>query len=214
MVTGDREKKNVLDRLTRPLKDKLLNPIVKLLGSTVSPNTITLFSFLLGLGSVYFILYNRLSLALVFWLLNRIFDGLDGAVAREGGVQSDFGGYLDILVDFILYAMIPFAFTYAFGLGQTSWIFLAGMISLFYINSASWMYLSAILEKRKAGSESNDEQTSITMPSAIVEGTETIIIFTLFYLFPLKINLLFTIMTLSLLPGICYRLIWAWKKIK
>lgn len=204
----------MLDRLTRPLKDKMLYPFVKLIGSSLSPNVITLFSFILGLGSVYFIVSNRLSLALCLWILNRIFDGLDGAVARESGKQSDFGGYLDILVDFILYAMIPIAFTYVFGWGQRSWIILAGMISLFYINSASWMYLSAILEKRKAGSESKEEQTSITMPSGIVEGTETIIIFTLFYLFPLKINLLFTVMTLSLLPGICFRLVWAWKNLK
>lgn len=214
MVIGDLEKRIVLDRLTRPLKDRLLHPFVKLLGRSFSPNMITLFSFLLGLGSVSFIVFNRLSLALILWLLNRIFDGLDGAVARESGLQSDFGGYLDILVDFILYAMIPFAFTFAFGQGQRTWISLAAMISLFYINSASWMYLSALLEKRNAGSESKEEQTSITMPSGIVEGTETIILFTLFYLFPLKIDLLFAVMTISLIPGICFRLIWAWKKLK
>ncbi len=47
--------------------------------------------------------------ALVCLILNRLCDGLDGAVARRSG-SSDFGGYLDIVCDFLFYAMVPFAF--------------------------------------------------------------------------------------------------------
>lgn len=204
----------MLDLLVRPLKDKLLNPLAKLIGQSISPKSITLFSFLIGLGSVYFIFTERLTTALLLWILNRILDGLDGTVARLSGRQSDFGGYLDIVVDFIIYALIPLTFTYTYGEGEINWILLSVMISLFYVNSASWMYLSALLEKRKAGNSEVMEQTSITMPSGIVEGTETIIIYTLFYLFPLKTNILYTIMSISLLPGIGFRLIWAWKKLE
>lgn len=204
----------MLDRLARPLKDKLLHPIAKMIGQSISPNGITLFSFLIGLGSVYFVLTEQLVLALVLWIFNRILDGLDGVVARMSGRQSDFGGYLDILVDFILYALIPFAFTYTYGNNEGSWIFLVVMLSFFYVNSASWMYLSALLEKRKAGSEKRGEQTSVSMPSGIVEGTETVIIYTLFYLLPRNIDILYGIMSISLLPGIGFRLLWAWKKLK
>lgn len=204
----------MLDKLTRPLKDKLLYPLVKMIGSSLSPNSITIFSFFLGLGSVYFIIYEELTQALILWILNRICDGLDGAVARESGNQSDFGGYLDIIVDFTLYALIPLSFTYAYGRGEASWLYLGVMISLFYVNSASWMFLSALLEKRKAGREGRGEQTSITMPSGIVEGTETLIIFTLFYILPHKLDLLYIIMSISLLPGIGFRLAWAWKNLK
>lgn len=35
--------------------------------------------------------------------LNRLFDGLDGPVARRGGA-SDLGGFLDIVADFTIYA--------------------------------------------------------------------------------------------------------------
>ncbi len=204
----------MLDKLTRPLKDKLLYPLVKLIGSSLSPNSITIFSFFLGLGSVYFILSKELTWALVLWIMNRIFDGLDGAIARQSGKQSDFGGYLDILVDFILYALIPLTFTYAYGQGEVSWLYFGVMISLFYVNSASWMFLSALLEKRKSGSKSKGEQTSVTMPSGIIEGTETIIIFTFFYLLPHKIDILYAIMAISLLPGIGFRIHWAWKNLK
>ena len=204
----------MLDQVTRPLKDKLLNPVAKLIGRSLNPNCITLFSFLIGLLSVLFVLRKLLVLALVLWILNRILDGLDGAVARISGRQSDFGGYLDILVDFILYALIPLAFTYTYGRNENSWIYLAVMISLFYVNSASWMYLSALLEKRKVRFCKRGEQTSVTMPSGLVEGTETIIIFTLFYLFPQKIDLFYAIMSISLLPSVGFRLYWAWKNLK
>lgn len=39
--------------------------------------------------------------ALGLWLLNRVFDGLNGMVARAHAIQSDFGGYLNIVLDFI-----------------------------------------------------------------------------------------------------------------
>ena len=45
-------------------------------------------------------------------ILNRVADGLDGAVARASG-QTDFGGYLDLVVDFIFYSAIPLAFAIA-----------------------------------------------------------------------------------------------------
>jgi phosphatidylglycerophosphate synthase len=204
----------MLDKLTRPLKDRLLKPLGKIIGHSLSPNKITLFSFIIGLGSVYFIITGELLFALILWIVNRIMDGLDGVVARMNKRQSDFGGYLDILVDFTLYALIPFAFTFSYSRNEGGWIFLVVMLSLFYVNSASWMYLSAILEKRKDGSDNRREQTSVSMPSGIVEGTETVILYTLFYLLPHKIDILYTIMSISLLPGIAYRVIWAWKNLK
>ncbi|HIA67209.1 TPA: CDP-alcohol phosphatidyltransferase family protein [Candidatus Poribacteria bacterium] len=45
--------------------------------------------------------------ALIFWILNWFFDGLDGAIARAHQRQTDLGGYLDTLSDFIIYAAIP-----------------------------------------------------------------------------------------------------------
>ena len=41
--------------------------------------------------------------ALLLILLNRVMDGLDGAVARHAGA-TDFGGYLDIVCDFLFYS--------------------------------------------------------------------------------------------------------------
>ena len=47
--------------------------------------------------------------ALALILVNRLADGLDGAVARHGRL-TDLGGYVDIVADFLVYAVVPFAF--------------------------------------------------------------------------------------------------------
>ena len=204
----------MLDRITRPMKDWLLNPVVNFTGSLLSPNAISIISFIFALASVWLIYKEKLAAAFALWMLNRIFDGLDGAVARAQGSQSDFGGYLDIMLDFIIYALLPLMFTLAFGRGSLSWLALSVMLGLFYINGASWMYLSAILEKRRAGASTRGEMTSVSMPSGLVEGTETIIIFSLFFIMPNQLVLLFFIMSAALVPGIMYRLVWAGKNLK
>ena len=45
-------------------------------------------------------------------LLNRLIDGLDGAIARQGG-PTPFGGYLDIVCDIAFYAAVPLGFALA-----------------------------------------------------------------------------------------------------
>jgi len=203
----------MLDNFTRPFKDKILKPFVIFLSKFLSPNAISIISFLFALVSMWSILQTKLAMAFAFWVLNRVFDGLDGAVARYSNRQSDWGGYLDIMLDFVTYALIPLIFTQVFGRGELSWIALSIMLALFYINGASWMYLSALLEKRSAGSLSRGGQTSVSMPSGLVEGTETIIIYSLFYIFPNRLELLYYIMSLALVPGIIFRLVWAKKNL-
>ena len=51
-------------------------------------------------------------LVLGFILLNRLADGLDGAIARATSL-SDRGGYLDIVLDFLFYGAIPLGFALA-----------------------------------------------------------------------------------------------------
>ncbi len=50
--------------------------------------------------------------ALLVILINRLLDGLDGAVARHGRPTA-FGGYLDIVCDMAFYAAVPLGFALA-----------------------------------------------------------------------------------------------------
>ncbi|MEC7866326.1 MAG: CDP-alcohol phosphatidyltransferase family protein, partial [Candidatus Poribacteria bacterium] len=87
------------------------------------------------------------------------------------------------------------------------------MISTFYVNAASWMYLSAILEKQKQGSKTSREDTTVIMPTGLVGGTETVLMYSLFFMMPERIAILFSIMSILVGLTICQRLIWATVKL-
>lgn len=151
----------------------------------------------------------RYGLTLLAWLLNRLLDGLDGEVARNQHQQSDWGGYLDILADFVIYALLPIGLVMA-NPSLSGWFTLAFMLSSFYVNAASWMYLSALLEKRAT----RQHLTSIAMPKGLIEGVETIIFYCLFIVFHAYLPLLFSLMALLVIITIFQRLSWAESTLK
>lgn len=175
----------MMDSLLRPLKDRLLAPLVAAVSRFASPNGLSAAAFTAGMACAAALLFHRPAAAFTLWIVNRVLDGLDGALARAAGRSSDSGGYLDITLDFIVYAALPLAMIYRvpdLGLARAGAVLLAA----FYINAASWMYLAALLEKRGAGSGSVKAGggTSLIMPAGIVEGAETIIFFSLMILLP------------------------------
>ncbi len=115
------------DESLRLTKERLLAPLALALPRYLpacisSPNALTLVAFALGLASVACCATaggaNNTegwwwAWALVFWLFNRLVDGLDGVVARQTGRQTDFGGYLDLMCDFTVYALLPVAIVYS-----------------------------------------------------------------------------------------------------
>lgn len=82
-------------------------------------------------------------------------------------------------------------------------------MSSFYVNAASWIYLSAILEKRAVGAAASGELTTVTMPRGLVGGAETIIFYTAFLLWPGLLPWLFTAMAAMVAVGVLLRLGWA-----
>ena len=199
----------MFDNRMRQVKETAFRPFAVWFRN-VPPVVLTLISLLIGLLAFGALVYQLYWLAFIAWFFNRAFDALDGVVARLQGAQSDLGGYLDILVDFVVYALIPIGLV----LGQpsrTGFVVLVFMLATFYVNAASWMYLSAILEKRAAGAQAQGEQTSVTMPSGIIGGTETIILYTVFIVLNQWYAWLFGLMIVLVLITIIQRLIWAAK---
>ena len=200
----------MFDNTLRKLKDRLFEPVARQFLKT-DPKAFTLVGFIFGLFSAYFAFLGMYLFALAFWLINRGLDGLDGAVARLHQKQDDLGGYLDIMADTVIYALLPFGLVA--GMNATrAYLPLALMLGLFYINTASWMFLAAILEKR--ASKNIDTQTTIVMPSGLVAGFETILFFSAFLLFPSQVITLFIIFSILVLVTVLQRLIWAGQKLR
>lgn len=198
----------MLDPIARPLKNILLRPLAKRL-YTLPPAVVTLVALVSGLAAAGLLASGEFAGGLLLWLANRTLDGLDGVVARENGRQTDFGGYLDIMADFVVYAAVPLGLVLGMGAQPEQWMALVVLLSSFYVNTASWMYLAALLEKRFAGAATRGESTSITMPDALVGGTETVVLFSVFILLPGYLVPLFWLMAVLVGVSIGQRLWWA-----
>jgi phosphatidylglycerophosphate synthase len=195
----------VFDEILRRLKDEVLAPLSRALGP-LDPNLVSWLAFAVGLGCAWAAGAQRYRLALGLWFLNRLLDGLDGSLARVHGRQSDYGGYLDLVLDFAVYALIPLGIV----AGQPvieNWWALALLLGAFLVNAPSWMVLSTILEQRRAAPDAR--LTTVAMPPGLVAGTETLVFFALFLLFPSKVALLFTLMAIGVFGNVIWRLVWA-----
>lgn len=198
----------MLDLRLRPLKERLLEPVAARLARRVSANAISATALVITLGAAVLAAAGQPIAAVGAWLIGRLLDGLDGLVARHRGAASDFGGYLDMVADTIGYAAVPIGV--ALGIDERSaWIAVSVLLGTFFINTISWSYLSAVLEKRGAGASTTGEMTTITMPPALVEGTETIVLFSLFIVFPQWATWLFAAMAALVAVNIVQRLAWA-----
>lgn len=214
----------MLDRIGRSLKDSILNPLERAIPRKLSPDMITWTSLIPGLATAVCAAFGLWGWAFAAFVTNRILDGLDGIVARTRRSQSDYGGYLDIMIDFVVYAAIPIGVWMGAGQNPTpaAILPLVALLAVFYVNAASWMYLSALIEKRRATGADHDganagataEPTSVTMPTGVVEGTETVIFFALFLLLPDYYATLFWIMAVGTATGVVQRLVWARRTLK
>ena len=162
-----------------------IDPVLDLIGQSlaargVTANAVSLAGFLIGVGAALVIVWHMYWLGLVLLLVSRICDGLDGAVARAG-TKTDFGGFLDIVLDFAFYGLIPLAFIIA----NPESNFLAGSFLLltFYVNGASFLTFALMAEKRGL-EESERGSKSLLYTTGLAEATETIFVFVLFCLFP------------------------------
>jgi phosphatidylglycerophosphate synthase len=198
----------VIDDRLRAAKDRLVEPAAARLPAAVSPGLLTALSFTCCVGAGALASAELTWWSLAAWLLGRLLDGLDGAVARRRGRSSDLGGYLDLMADTVGYAAVPIGI--AAGRGDTVvWVACAVLLATFYVNTMSWTLLSALAEKRAAGAAARGERTSVHMPTGLVEGAETIVLFSLMLALPDQAQVLFWLMAALVAITIVQRLVWA-----
>lgn len=117
---------------------------------------------------------------LLLLLASRLADGLDGAVARATA-KTDFGGFLDVVCDFVFYAAIPLAFV----LHDPATNGAAGAFLLlsFCVNGATFLGYAILAARRGMETRSRGEK-SLYFTAGLLEGSETIGFFVLIVLWP------------------------------
>lgn len=170
----------MLDPYIRPLIDPPLNVLGKCIASVgLSANIITLVGFIFGLFAIAMIVLKLYAMAALFICLNRLADGIDGAVARHTYL-SDFGGFLDITCDFLIYSGIVFAFGVA---DPENLFYVAFLIFSFVGPITSFLAYAIIASKRNIISQKRGKKSFYYL-GGICEGTETAIVLILFCLIP------------------------------
>lgn len=172
----------MLDGLMRRALDPGLNLVGRALADRgFHANQISLLGLAFGLFAAGMIALGvSCWLALLPLLAGRVADGLDGAVARASAI-TDFGGYLDIVSDFIFYGAIPLAFV----LRDPSSNGVAGafLLTAFYANGASFLSFAILAAKR--GMQTDIRGTkSLYFTVGLLEGTETIVFFVALCIWP------------------------------
>jgi phosphatidylglycerophosphate synthase len=172
----------MLDASITPAIKVVLMPLVKLLDHTkVTPNQLTMTGFAIGLLAIPFLALQWWYLALTVILCNRILDGLDGALARYQGSSSSAGGFLDICLDFLFYAAVPVGFA----LGDTAQNALPAAILLaVFIGTGSSFLAFAIPAEKYQLVKPQFEYKSFYYLHGLTEGTETVLIFIAFCIWP------------------------------
>jgi len=162
----------VFDAQIRPLIDRLLNPVGRELAARgVTANHVTIIGVIFGLAAAVCVALQLFDFAFWFILLSRVADGLDGAVARASRA-TDFGGYLDVVCDFVFYSAIPFAFAAAQPENALASAFL---IFSFIGTASSFLAFAIFAEKHNISTEIRGKKAFYYL-GGLTEGAETILL--------------------------------------
>ena len=164
-----------LNLFFKPFLTKFATIILKY---EISPNQITLFSFILGIVCFIFLSLGMIYISLIFFILNRFFDGVDGTMARLKK-PTDLGGFYDIISDFLIYALLPFGFIL---FDNNNFLSMSFLLTSFIGTCSTFLTTAWIFEKKKLKIEQLSKK-SFFYSEGIIEGTETIVFFILMFVF-------------------------------
>lgn len=150
----------------------------------VTGNALTATSLGIGALCLVAIAFGLNIVALVLWFLNRLFDGLDGEVARLRGESSEFGAFVDIVADFFVYGGFLVALAVQHPDARLA---LVALFFAYYLNGTVFLALSGILERLK---RERLTERGLHFRRSVTEGFETILAGTLFLLLPDHVSII------------------------
>ncbi len=198
----------MLDRYLVPWQERILQrPAAWLAGKGVTANGVTLSGFALGMLAVPAIAFQQYLLGLALILANRLLDGMDGAIARATG-PTDRGAFLDIALDFFLYAAIPFAFALA---DPGSNALAASALLLSFVGTGSSFLAFAVIAQKRGLPSTKMPKKGIFYLGGVTEGAETIGLFVVICLWPTAFTASAMIFVVLALITTAARWWWGWQ---
>ena len=171
----------MLDAAIQPLQRRALNPIARrMVARGARADNVTLTGFVLGIVAMQLVMQQLYLAALEFILLNRLLDGLDGAIARLTH-PTDRGAFLDIALDFFFYAMIPLGFALA---DPAQNALAAATVITAFVGTGSSFLAFAVIAAQRGLPASAFTGKGIHYLSGLTEGAETIAFLVAICVFP------------------------------
>ena len=154
------------------MKFDKISPVIKHINI---PNLITTFGLICGIFAAYFLTQRDLRMAIVFLFFAGVMDLIDGFVATKTNKLSEFGKYLDTLVDFFTCIIMPIWMVFDL-LEQDSVVMFAALV--FYCICGLWRLANYSLVG------ANKHFTGLPVPAAM--SIVTFVIWcAIYYSFPL-----------------------------
>jgi phosphatidylglycerophosphate synthase len=171
----------MIDALILPTQRRALSPVANWLDSrNIKADQLTLIGFGFGVLGFIAVIAGCWFAALLLIGVNRLMDGLDGAVARLQG-PTDRGAFLDITLDFLFYALIPLGF--ALHDPAANALPAATLICAFIGTGSSFLAYAAIAAKRGENAKGFPTK-GIYYLGGLTEGFETIGLFIVICMWP------------------------------
>ena len=163
----------------------LLRPAVDAVGRRLAArgmmaDNVTLFGAAVGGLGALAVALGATTAGLVLLLLGRLCDGLDGAIARASA-PTDRGGFLDISLDFLVYAAFPLAFA-VLDPGRNA-LAAALLLASFLLNGTAFLAFATMAERRGMVTSAQGLK-SLYFLAGLAEGFETIVVFATCCLWP------------------------------
>ena len=191
-------------RAIGPSCTALARPLARL---GVRADFLTIAAFLIGMAALPLLALGRHGWALVAIALNRVLDGIDGALARLT-LPTDRGAFLDISLDFLFYASVPFGFAIFDPQANA----LAASCLLFsFVGTGSTFLANSLISERRGVTPPHFRNKGIVYLSGVAEGFETIVFFVAMCLWPAHFAILAYVFALMCWITIVARLFAGWR---
>lgn len=199
----------MIDALLLPAQRRATEPLARAaLRLRLHPDQVTIGGFLLGLAALPALALHLWPLALALIALNRLADGIDGAMARLTR-PTDRGAFLDIALDFLFYALVPLGFALADPARNA--LPAAALIAAFVGTGSSFLAFAAIAARRGMRAEAFPAK-GLYYLGGLTEGAETIAVFTAMCLFPLTFPALAWLFAAACAITTLTRWHWGWRR--
>ena len=198
----------MIDRQTTALIRPALDGVARrLVRYGVGADALTFTGLAVGWAAASAIALHAFGLGAALIVASRLFDGLDGAVARAT-TPTDRGGSLDISLDFLFYPSIPLAFAIA---DPAANALAAAVLLAAFVGTGTCFLAFATIAAKRGLTSVNYPDKSFYFLGGLTEATETLAFFVAMCFWPRHFETLAFLFAAMCAVTIVCRIFWGWQ---